>query len=385
MTVLRRTILSIALLGTLAACGGSSNPLGNPPVVSNPEQRAGNQHLSFAYFQKCINPIFLAQLQIQGTRDHQHLRRRGLSRHGDGHRRRSSVVTGAAQPVDCRDPANTPDVIRASDIYKNFYSAQGEVIVGNAAQSRLLAKPLLLGVLHGGGLIFAERERPQHQADQVLDHPSGAARPGRVQHRDLHHVHAGRSEDRHVQHPVSAAAPMRPRHRRGDAMSFPLRAARTWPASALALLARRVVRRRRTARAPASPPRRPSAARRPRRAAAAAVGACAARRGRAASAPLGAAVARAATDADAALAQVGAGADQRSLHRAAHRARAAAIRSSSSRRATSGSRSSCATPTGSASAPRTTRSAGSAASSSSRRSPPPAARRAFVTFFSMTT
>ena len=67
MTVLRRTFLSITLLGTLAACGGSSNPLGNPPVVSNPESALGNQHLSFAYFQRCINPIFLAQLQAQGA------------------------------------------------------------------------------------------------------------------------------------------------------------------------------------------------------------------------------------------------------------------------------------------------------------------------------
>ena len=67
MIVLRRTTLSIALLGTLAACGGSSNPLGNPPLVSNPESTQGNQHLSFAYFQRCINPIFLAKLQIQGS------------------------------------------------------------------------------------------------------------------------------------------------------------------------------------------------------------------------------------------------------------------------------------------------------------------------------
>jgi hypothetical protein len=61
MTGLRRKVLSITLLGTLAACGGSSNPLGNPPVVTNSESTLGNQHLSFAYFQKCINPIFLAR------------------------------------------------------------------------------------------------------------------------------------------------------------------------------------------------------------------------------------------------------------------------------------------------------------------------------------
>ena len=67
MTVLRRKTLSITLLGTLAACGGSSNPFGNPPVVENPADPLGNQHLAFAYFQKCINPIFLTQLQSQGS------------------------------------------------------------------------------------------------------------------------------------------------------------------------------------------------------------------------------------------------------------------------------------------------------------------------------
>ncbi len=126
MTVLRRTTLSIALLGTLAACGGSSNPLGNPPVVSNPQSTQGNQHLSFAYFQKCINPIFLAQLPDPGNVDHQHLRRRWLSRHSDRHRRRFSFGAGARRRSTSRDPANTPDVIRATDIYKNFYSAQGD-------------------------------------------------------------------------------------------------------------------------------------------------------------------------------------------------------------------------------------------------------------------
>jgi hypothetical protein len=57
-------------------------------------------------------------------------------------------------------PANTPDVIRAADMYKNFYSAQGSVVIGSTAQSRLLAKPLLLGVLHGGGLIFLNENDP---------------------------------------------------------------------------------------------------------------------------------------------------------------------------------------------------------------------------------
>ena len=63
------------------------------------------------------------------------------------------IVPGA-QAVDLADPANTADVIRLSDMYKNFYSAQGSSIIGTPSQSRLLTKPLLRNVLHGGGLIF---------------------------------------------------------------------------------------------------------------------------------------------------------------------------------------------------------------------------------------
>jgi hypothetical protein len=45
-------------------------------------------------------------------------------------------------------------------MYKNFYSAQGEVVFGSPTQSRLVTKPLLLGVLHGGGLIFESQDDP---------------------------------------------------------------------------------------------------------------------------------------------------------------------------------------------------------------------------------
>ena len=159
MHVLRRTTFSIALLGTLAACGGSSNPLGNPPVVSNPENSQGNQHLSFAYFQKCIDPIFLTQLLSQGSTT------TNTCAGGGCH----DTVTGtggafrlipAAAPLDLSDPANTPDVIRESDMYKNFYSAQGMVVVGNPTESRLVVKPLVLNVFHGGGQVFPNESDP---------------------------------------------------------------------------------------------------------------------------------------------------------------------------------------------------------------------------------
>ena len=81
------------------------------------------------------------------------------------------------------NPANTADVIRASDMYKNFYSAQGEVVFGSPRRAALLAKPLVHGVLHGGGLIFDNAHDPNAQADRstgsATRRRTGA---GRVQH-----------------------------------------------------------------------------------------------------------------------------------------------------------------------------------------------------------
>jgi hypothetical protein len=159
MIVLRRTTLSIALLGTLAACGGSSNPLGNPPVVSNPQSTQGNQHLSFAYFQRCINPIFLAQLQSQGSATTNTCAGGGCHDTVTGTGGAFRLVA-AAPALDVSDPANTPDVIRAADIYKNFYSAQGMVVVGDTSESRLVVKPLVQSVFHGGGQVFASESDP---------------------------------------------------------------------------------------------------------------------------------------------------------------------------------------------------------------------------------
>ena len=149
-----------AALGLAACGGGAGNPFDNPASVGNPSVVSG-QHLSFAYFQKCIAPIFTAQLQIQIGNVSSTNTCAGSGCHdtttGTGGAFR---VVPTAQPLDVTDPANTPDVIRVSDMYKNFYSAQGEVVLGSAAQSRLLAKPLLFNVLHGGGLIFANASDP---------------------------------------------------------------------------------------------------------------------------------------------------------------------------------------------------------------------------------
>ena len=165
---------SVLLALGLAGCGGGgSNPFGNPPEVSNPVGAAG-QKLSFAYFEKCINPIFLAQLQINlnGTVSTNTCAGSGCHENATGTGGALRIVS-AAQPLDVTDPANTPDVIRASDMYKNFYSAQGSVIIGVPTQSRLFAKPLLLNVLHGGGLIFANDQDPNAKLIQYwITHPA---------------------------------------------------------------------------------------------------------------------------------------------------------------------------------------------------------------------
>ena len=173
----RRQAIVSALCGValaLASCGGSgSNPLGNPPLVSNPAGASG-QRLAFAYFQKCINPILIAQLPItvNGVTSTNTCAGSGCHDNATGTGGAFRVVP-SAQPLDLADPANTPDVIRASDMYKNFYSAQGEVVLGSTTQSRLLAKPLLLNVLHGGGLIFANDQDANVKLIQYwISHPA---------------------------------------------------------------------------------------------------------------------------------------------------------------------------------------------------------------------
>jgi hypothetical protein len=145
----------------LGACGGGgSNPLDNPPVVSNPPGEGG-QRLSFVYFQKCINPIFLAPLTVNqnGVISTNTCASSGChdDRAGTGGAFR---VVGSAQEVDLSDPANTPEVVRDTPMYRNFYSSQGEVVFGAPLQSRLLTKPMVLNVLHGGGLIFQDGNDP---------------------------------------------------------------------------------------------------------------------------------------------------------------------------------------------------------------------------------
>ena len=149
----------------LTACGGGT--VSDPPLSSG-------QHLAFAYFQRCVNPIFLKRLQItlNGVTTNNTCAAGGCHDNTTGTGGAFRIIP-TAQTLDVTNPANTPDVIKASDMYKNFYSAQGEAVIGSPTQSLLLNKPLLRSVLHGGGLVFASDQDPNVKLIQYwLGNPS---------------------------------------------------------------------------------------------------------------------------------------------------------------------------------------------------------------------
>ena len=159
-TLKPRTLAAFALAATLGACGGGSNPFGNPEAVENPAA-IGGQKLSFAYFERCVYPVFQAQLPIRQGNVSSINTCAGSGCHDNTNGTGGSfrVISNAAV-IDIADPANTPDTIRATDMYKNFYSAQGAVVLGSPTESRLLLKPLVQGVLHGGGIVFDSVDDP---------------------------------------------------------------------------------------------------------------------------------------------------------------------------------------------------------------------------------
>lgn len=138
----------------LAACGGA---LDNPDSVRN-SGATGARKLSFIYYQRCINPIFLAPLQINqnGVLSVNTCAAAGCHDNSTGTGGAFRLI-GSAPAVD---PTGAPDAIRATDMYRNFFSSQGEVVMNDPLASRLLTKPLLLNVLHGGGLIFENEDDP---------------------------------------------------------------------------------------------------------------------------------------------------------------------------------------------------------------------------------
>ena len=165
---------AFAVLGLASCGGGNDNPLDNPNTLSNPTL-SGNQRLRFAYFQNCVFPVFLKPLPIRfanGTTTINTCAASGCHDNANGTGGAFRVIPNA-QPIDPSNPANTADIIRASDMYKNFYSAQGEVVFGSPLTSRILAKPMVNGVLHGGGLVFETAQDPDARLIQYwINNPS---------------------------------------------------------------------------------------------------------------------------------------------------------------------------------------------------------------------
>ena len=146
----------------LAACGGGG-PLDNPPTLANPPGTTG-QKLSFAYFQRCVNPVLNTPLPVNlnGAVS--------LNTCAAGGCHDNTSGTGGAlrllgQATAVNTGTLTADAIRATDMYKNYYSSLGESVVGSPDQSRMLNKPLVRGVLHGGGIIF---ENPDSREARLI-------------------------------------------------------------------------------------------------------------------------------------------------------------------------------------------------------------------------
>ncbi len=145
-----------ALLALLGGCGGGS-PLDNPQNVANPPGATG-QKLSFVYFQRCINPELNRPLPVNigGVITTNTCAAAGCHDNASG-TGGALRLFGTAPAVDL---SLAPEAVRASDMYKNYYSSLGESVVGSPDQSRMLNKPLVRGVLHGGGLIFENADDP---------------------------------------------------------------------------------------------------------------------------------------------------------------------------------------------------------------------------------
>ncbi len=146
-----RHALRWLLCALLAGCGGGS-ALDNAATIANPGT-TGGQKLSLAYFQRCVNPVLkTAQaIAVNGATTSNTCASGGCHDNTTGTGGALRLI-GSAPDVS---PADTPEIIRTSDLYKNYYSSLGETVVGQPDQSRLLNKPLVRGVLHGGGQIFA--------------------------------------------------------------------------------------------------------------------------------------------------------------------------------------------------------------------------------------
>jgi hypothetical protein len=144
-----RAIACSLMALALTSCGGGDGALDNASTLNNPP-RVGGQKLSFVYFQRCVNPVLTTPLPVPNSNTTATCASGGCHDQVNGSGGALRLV-GAAQPVA---PALGPEQLLASDMYKNYYSAAGVSVVGAPTQSGLLNKPLVRGVLHGGGTVF---------------------------------------------------------------------------------------------------------------------------------------------------------------------------------------------------------------------------------------
>jgi len=175
-TTMRRRLrlAALALAGSLAlaACGGG-NPVGNPPDIQNPGTENSSQTLSFDYFQRCVQPIYTAQLRIQlnGQESINTCASSGCHDNDNGTGGALRIV-GSAPQVDLTDPANDAATVRGLVMYRNYFSSLGSVQFSSPDDSRLLTKPMVRGVLHGGGLIFESADDPNAKLIRYwISHP----------------------------------------------------------------------------------------------------------------------------------------------------------------------------------------------------------------------
>jgi hypothetical protein len=151
-----RGLLSLSCATVLLAACGGGNPLDNPPSVTN-TPGGGGQNLSFVYYQYCVNPVLVAQLALPngGTGSCA-----GSGCHDNANGTGGAFrMEGDAGTVDLA--AVSADDARQTAMYRNFFSAQGSSVIGGPTSSKMLTKPLVQGVLHGGGQIFADADTPE--------------------------------------------------------------------------------------------------------------------------------------------------------------------------------------------------------------------------------
>ena len=151
-TTFTTTLIALAAAFVVTACGGGSGPFDNATPIANPDS-SGGQKLSFLYFIRCVNPVLNTpqNIVVNGVPTTNTCAGGGCHDNTTGTGGALRLLGAAA----AADLAAAPAAVRASDMYKNYYSSLGETVVGTPEQSRLLNKPLVRGVLHGGGLVFA--------------------------------------------------------------------------------------------------------------------------------------------------------------------------------------------------------------------------------------